>query len=122
MAIAVKATDPANLLALIYEAIGKKNEKGGIATWVIDRQGRFTHSTSGEEQWLDAAYFQPIVSNEKDGQILRFYIIRPEGQIISERVYGTYHGRFIEMLLTHFPGELSTVAATSTPSGRDLIS
>lgn len=117
MALFVETSDRANLLALIYEAIGKKNQKGGIATWEIDSRNYFTHTTA-DNQWKDEAYFQPVLPKDEPN-ILKFCLIKPPTKNISTRVYSMYHGRFAEMLLAHFDKEFTKIVTTALATVED---
>lgn len=40
---------------------------------------------------------------------------------MSKLTYGVYHGRFSEMLLTHFDNEITSIQLTSLPDDYDNI-
>jgi hypothetical protein len=103
MAIIVKTNNPAGLLKSIKESI----DKNEIRTWSYDKDGDFTHSTSSG-QWVGKAWLKPHIGIGK----LIFGIIPPQGIDVTWEVYGIYHGRFIEMLFTHFGGKFSDVEAS----------
>ena len=109
MSITVITSKPKTLLKALYAAV----DDGQVATWDYDTDGDFTHS---RPQWANRAWFEPhvIVGCLKLGLI--------GGTQGSKRIqmtrglYGVYHGRFIEMLLTHFHDNIKLI----TPSlGRD---
>jgi hypothetical protein len=77
-------------------------------------RGSFTHTA---DQWKGRAWLRPEV---KDDRIV-FNIIPPRTKAISTRVYGVYHGRFIEMLLCHFDSEFTRAWATATPTTGDSV-
>lgn len=101
MALIIKTKDPKNLLDDLIKAIEEKK----IDTWSYN-EGYFTHSP---EQWRYKAWFKPhILLGE-----LKFGIYPPKDKSISSSVYAIYHGRFIEMMLTHFDQKFSDIYATA---------
>lgn len=59
------------------------------------------------DQWRKKAWLSP---SAEEGQ-LSFEIIGQKDVKMSDVVYGVYHGRFAEMLLTHFGGSFTSVTA-----------
>lgn len=110
MAVTVYCRDPQGLLAEIKAAI----RNGTIDTWTVDTDGDFTHSPS---QWRNQAWFRPSVEMEK----LVFYIMGTKTKRMTKPVYGVYHGRFIEMLLTHFDLKFSQAVASALPIVGDRV-
>ncbi|MDF2515934.1 MAG: hypothetical protein K0R59_1230 [Sphingobacterium sp.] len=111
MAIIIKTTSPQKLLAAIKEGINEDN----IRTWSYDSDGDFTHTP---EQWQNQAWLRPqILAGE-----LRFGILENKNKKLSKSIYGVYHGRFIEMLLTHFDTQFSIAEATAQKSSPDKFS
>lgn len=107
MSIIVFTPDPKGLLSAIKNAIDKEaGEKGSIDTWAYDKDGDFTHSPS---QWNKEAWLRPHVGSG----ILQFGIVGKKGVAMTKALYGVYHGRFIEMLETHFDDLFSLVTATA---------
>ena len=104
MAIVIYTSKPKTLLQSIKSAIDEKK----IITWEYDEAGDFTHTTS-TEQWENRGWFHPYVSSG----ILQFGLLGQKKIEMTKGLYGVYHGRFIEMLLTHFDEDFSTVTATS---------
>lgn len=104
MAIIVFTSDPKSLLANIKAAI----DQGHIETWSYDRDGDFTH-TAG--QWKAEAWFNPSLGS--DGLYLS--LLGRKDVSMSKAIYGIYHGRFSEMLLTHFSYEFSYLYLTAAP-------
>jgi len=102
MAIIIKTKSPQDLLT----AIKKEIDEGKIVTWSYDSDGDFTHST---KQWNANAWLRPKVSVGE----LRFGILKNENIDMSAVIYGVYHGRFIEMLLTHFDDQFTNAQATA---------
>jgi len=102
MAMIVTSADPARLLAAIRFAINE----GKIDTWRYDQDGDFTHTPA---QWVNLAWFKP---NIEFGQIT-FGIIGNKNIQMTKVVYGVYHGRFTEMLLSHFDGEFQAAKSTA---------
>ncbi len=113
MAIFVNANDPQELLKLIKDKI--KNEE--IETWEIDEEGDFTHVP---DQWRKEAWLRPHV--DRDNQILVFGILGRRSKPMYNVVYAVYHGRFSEMLLTHFGEEIKCINISPKPiRGYDII-
>jgi hypothetical protein len=114
MAIIFKPTNPKQLIQMIVREI--KNES--IATWRYDDDDNtFTHTTN-DGQWVNRAYLIPKVNGEK----LILGIVIPEGEEDQSTVYAVYHGRFAEMLLSHFDNYFDTLEMTSQPvNGIDEI-
>lgn len=110
MAIIVTTANSSKLLADIKLAI----DKGTVATWTYDSDGDFTHSA---DQWKHRAWLRPTISSEG----IVFKILTPKETTMTGVVYGIFHGRFIEMLLTHFDLSFSQVVATALPSRGDII-
>ena len=101
MALSVKTDNPTGLLASIKKAIDDKE----IVTWSYDKDGDFTHTP---DQWENKAWLRPkTVTGE-----LRFVIIAPKNTTITKMVSGIFHGRFIEMLVSHFDKKFTTATAT----------
>ena len=110
MAVRVFCAQPQKLLNEIKAAI----RVGSIQTWTLDKDGDFTHSP---QQWANKAWFRTTVGIDR----LVFRILGQTTQRMSRRVYGVYHGRFIEMLLDHFDEKFSHVTATAMPDDGDLV-
>jgi len=106
MSVTVSTSNPTALLAAIKKAIDDKGKKGGINTWAYDAEGDFTHSP---DQWAKRAWFRPHIGSG----ILKFGLLGQDGIVMSKLIYGAYHGRFLEMLLTHFDGSFSEGRATA---------
>jgi hypothetical protein len=110
MAIIAYNDDPSALLNAIKKAVD--NDK--IETWSYDEDGDFTHTAP---QWNSRAWLRPRILLDR----LVFNIVPPQTKTISREVYGIYHGRFIEMLLTHFDGKFTKVYATAMPTRNDRV-
>ncbi|WP_321819636.1 MULTISPECIES: hypothetical protein [unclassified Burkholderia] len=110
MAITVFTQNPKILHAAIREAIDEKK----IDTWAYDKDGDFYHTP---DQWRGEAWLRPY---EQQG-MLTFGLVGCEGTQMTKIVYGVYHGRFIEMLLTHFDTEFSNASATALQDSVDLF-
>jgi hypothetical protein len=110
MAVIVLTPTPAKLLQSVKDGI----EKGTVETWTVDKDGDFTHSAT---QWLNQAWLRPSIENDR----LKFFIIGRKNQKMGRAVYGVYHGRFIEMLVTHFDLEFSEASASALPVKGDHL-
>ena len=110
MAIFVYTSSPAPLL----NSIKKDIDSGHIVTWEYDADGDFTHKTN-DQQWYKKAWFRP---SAQQGALI-FGLLGQTGVKMSKPVYGVYHGRFIEMLLTHFDVDFTNVVATAQAGAVD---
>ena len=108
MSITVATSNPAGLLAAIKKAIDDKH----IETWEYDNDGDFTHSP---QQWRNSAWLRPKIESGK----LMFGLVGPTGVDMTKSVYGVYHGRFIEMLLTHFDTDFTGARASALGDSYD---
>jgi len=102
MALIVHTSNPTALLKSIKNAIDAKS----VETWIYDTDGDFTHSPA---QWIHKAWLRPVVVS---GALI-FGLLGKKDEQMTKLIYGVYHGRFIEMLLTHFDNEFSTANATA---------
>jgi hypothetical protein len=110
MAVIAICNDPQRLLNDIKAGI----TKGSIETWQVDSDGDFTHSPT---QWIRQAWLRPRVQQDR----LVFSILGQKNTQMSKATYAVYHGRFIEMLLTHFDLQFSSVSASALPSLGDWV-
>jgi hypothetical protein len=110
MAVTVFCNDPAGLLKEIRGAI----QAGTIETWALDSDGDMTHSA---QQWKNLAWFRPRVVADK----LEFSILGTRSHRMSKVTYGVYHGRLIEMLLSHFDTKFNNAVATAMPVRGDNV-
>lgn len=114
MAIVIKTSNPAGLLAAIRKGIDDES----IVTWSYDADGDFTHTP---DQWKNKAWLRPTVSTAHPDE-LRFKILKQKGINMSSVIYAVYHGRFIEMLLGHFDKMFLNASATVLPAYGDIVS
>lgn len=110
MAIRVSTAQPSALLAAIKKAIDQKK----VETWSYDSDGDFTHTPP---QWNQKAWLRPSVQSGA----LVLNILNPRGVQITKLVYGVYHGRFIEMLLTHFDDNFIDASASAAVLQGDIV-
>jgi hypothetical protein len=110
MSVRIFCDDPERLLRDIREAIRNQS----VETWEVDKDNDFTHSPS---QWKNKAWFRPIVEDDR----LVFKIMGQKSSKMSKATYGVYHGRFIEMLLTHFDSKFRRASATALPADGDSV-
>lgn len=111
MAVRIYTGNPKTLLEKIKKAIDKKH----IITWSYDDDGDFTHTA---DQWKNRAWLKPFLGKDS----LDLGILNPKETKISTPVYAIYHGRFIEMVLTHFDEDFTTAYATALPEKIDSVS
>jgi hypothetical protein len=102
MAVRAFCQKPQELLEKIKAAI----RSGTIQTWEMDSDGDLTHAP---QQWKFKAWFSPSVET---GQLV-FKILGQQTERMSTTVYAVYHGRLIEMLLTHFDEDITRASATA---------
>lgn len=100
MAILVDATDPVVLVKAIKKAI----DDGKIETWSYDDDGDFFHTP---DQWKGQGWLRPSISP----QFLVFGLVGVNEVEMTKTVYGVLHGRFIEMLVTHFDEDFGSAIA-----------
>lgn len=104
MAIFVETNSPQSLVDKIKEAI----DQNKIDTWSYDSDGDFTHNV---DQWRYNAWIRPIVEDKR----VVFAILGRTDVPLSVVDYGVYHGRFVEMLLTHLDSQCSNIMVTPMP-------
>jgi hypothetical protein len=110
MAVVVITQEPAKLLSAIKKTVAA----GSIETWQVDSDGDFTHSP---KQWVYQAWFHPSVQSDR----IVFNILGSKSKKMTKAIYGIYHGRFTEMLLTHFDTMLSDIRPTVFPISGDML-
>lgn len=110
MSIKVLTSNPRDL----KDQINKYIVDGRISTWEVDADGDYTHSP---EQWKNQAWFK--IHYTQDGMVLGIW--PPSNKNISIEIYAVYHGRFSEMLLSHFDSEFSKIIISSMPTEYDRI-
>lgn len=101
---------PKKLWGNILEQI----DNGVIDTWEIDSDGDLTNTSY---QWRGEAWFRC----RQNGNELIFGIVARRDKKMSKAIYGLYHGRFAEMLLTHFDTQIKEIRISSMPEKYDLI-
>ena len=118
MALRIRATNPQDLLNKIKQGI----DQNRIQTWryTIESHGEYFSHVTPDKQWVGKAWLKPSISADKADQLV-FNIIRPQNGKISSQDYAVYHGRFAEMVLSHFDKEFSIVWATALPETGDLV-
>lgn len=95
MAIRIKTNNP----DLILKEIIYRIDASFIKTWKYDEDGDFTCT---DEQWINRAWFRPhTFADEKQ---LIFAIIGRNDVNLSMAEFSLYHGKFIEMLVSHLYG------------------
>jgi hypothetical protein len=108
MAIIIKTKTPKGLLNSIKKAIDDKV----VVTWIYNKDGDFIHSKA---QYKDEALLRPKTYAGE----LRFGILKQKGKTVTRPIYGIYHGRFIEMLLTHFYKSFTIATPTTQKTEPD---
>jgi hypothetical protein len=110
MSVNVYTAAPAALLAEIKAAI----DEGKIDTWEYDADGDFTHKPT---QWRNQAWLRPVVRQDR----LVLTIVPTKTVNVSTVVYAVFHGRFIEMLLSHFDSKFTTATASAQIADGDKV-
>jgi len=110
MAITFTTSDPVGLLKTFKKAI----DDGHVVTWIYDKDGDFTHNT---DQWRYQAWLRPTIQVDR----LVMTIIPRKDRSVTKAVYGVYHGRFIESLLTHCDELFSNAFASAMPAVGDIV-
>jgi hypothetical protein len=102
MAIIIQTPTPKKLLAGIKKAIDEKK----VETWSYDEDGDFTHTP---DQWKYKAWLRPTTASG----VLVLGLLGKKDVKMSKSLYAVYHGRFAEMLLTHFDDMFSSATTTA---------
>ena len=110
MAIYVKTSNPEGLVNNIKEKIQDKH----IETWICDSAGDFTHNT---DQWRYHAWMRARV---EVGKVV-FSILCRNDRSLTITEYAVYHGRFAEMLLTHFDKSIDGLEITPLATKYDVV-
>jgi hypothetical protein len=110
MAVRVFTGNPSVLMRSIRSSIAD----GSVVTWSIDSDGDFTHSP---DQWKNRAWFRPRILDDR----IIFNILGPKSKTLTRTEYAVFHGRLIEMLLTHFDERLTRATATALPVEGDIV-
>ncbi|MFZ0525767.1 MAG: hypothetical protein WA776_20350 [Xanthobacteraceae bacterium] len=110
MAINFETVDPQKLLAAFRAKIDQRH----IDTWSYDQHGNFTHTPP---QWKDEAVLRPTILN--GWLVMNFY--RRKTDKTSSVLYGVYHGRFIESMLTHCDTLFTNSTATAMATNADRL-
>lgn len=112
MSLTIHTKQPRALVRALLKAI----DDGDIDTWETSDRMHITHSPA---QWRCKAWMKlPKVIGE---DTVRFTIIRPKGKNVSKSVYAVYHGRFAEMLLSHFDSKIDRIEISSLASQGDMV-
>jgi len=104
VALTIKTTNPSALLA----AIKKKIDDKEIDTWSYDEDNDFIHVPS---QWKGKAWLRPKTAIGS----LQFGIIGQQDIELTRYIYAVYHGRFAEMLISHFGMNFSDISISPNP-------
>ena len=110
MAIYILTSNPTALLKAFKKAI----DESTILTWGYDIDGDFTHTAA---QWKNKAWLGAKVTSDE----LVLSIIPPKGGSVSKVVYGVYHGRFIESMLSHFNTKFTYAYASANAEDDDNL-
>jgi hypothetical protein len=101
------------LLGAIFKGIDEKE----VDTWRYETHDGVKYLTHSPDQWDQKEWLKATVAVPS----LVLNIVKPKNTNISTVVYAVYHGRFIEMLLAHFDGQLSGASATAMPTAADVV-
>ena len=111
MAIYIHTNDPQGLHQRLTASIRKRE----IITWGVDKDGDYTID---RDQWRFKAWFRPT---EKQGQLI-FGIVQSRKYVMTNELYGVYHGRLVSTILAHFSYMITEVNVTPNPQkGVDII-
>jgi hypothetical protein len=110
MSVTAYTDNPKQLLRAIKQAI----DDNVVQTWSYDADGDFTHIP---EQWKNEAWLRPTIHSDR----IVFNIINPRGKNITRTIYAVYHGRFTEMLLTHFDEKFERATLSALPTANDRV-
>src|ERR1700722_5848776 len=104
MAVYFYTAEPSVLLA----DFKKKIQQGHVVTWSYDQDGDFTHTA---DQWKYKAWLRPSIGTDR----LIFFILKNTKEVMTPAIYGIYHGRIIESVLTHCDKLFTNGVATAMP-------
>ncbi len=93
----------------LKEEINKFIDQGIISTWIYDSDGDYTHLPT---QWKNEAWIHFHEFNKNQNQVV-FGIISRRSVRLTKTIYAVYHGRFAEMLLTHFDTIIDEITISS---------
>ena len=110
MAINFETSDPQKLLTTFKHLIDQKK----VLTWSYDRDGDFTHTP---DQWANKGWLRPSVFSGR--LILNF--LGNEKVTTTSALYGVFHGRFLESMLTHCDTLFSSGTASAMPTNSDRL-
>ena len=86
-----------------------------IITWGVDKDGDYTID---RDQWRFKAWFRPT---EGQGQLV-FGIVQSRKYVMTNELYGVYHGRLVSTILAYFSDMISEIHVTPNPQkGVDII-
>jgi hypothetical protein len=111
MAINFETTTPRKLLNTFKKLI----DEGHVVTWTYDKDGDFIHTP---DQWKDKGWLRPTIY---EGKRLTLNFIGRTNNKTTKPIYGVYHGRFIESMLTHCDDLFTIGAATAAATNSDVI-
>ena len=104
MALIIRTTNPSGLLSAIKKEIDNKE----IDTWSYDNDNDFSHVPP---QWKDNAWLRPKIVVGS----LQFGILGRKDVELTRYIYAVYHGRFAEMLISHFGVNFSEISISPNP-------
>ena len=108
MSVRAFTDDADGLLARIRKLI----DQGHIETWAYDKDGDFTHTPA---QWKNKAWLRPQVKSD----MLRMVILNNTKVTFTREIFAVYHGRFIEMLISHVSDLYTSASASPNPVSGD---
>lgn len=105
--ITVATSDPAGLLLKVRKSIRDRR----VRTWSYDEDEGFRHTASGG-QWEQHAHLEPILM--MGALRFRYRITTPRLPAAPKpaALRGVYHGRFVEMLVTHFRDDFTQITVS----------
>lgn len=98
----------------LLDLIRTKIREGRIDTWNVDIDGDFSCASP---QWGGQAWFRVASSSNE----LILGIIGRKDVRMTKNIYGIYHGRFTEMLLTYFDDVIESVEISSQLEEYDFV-
>ena len=106
--ISIYAAQPGILLQNLKKAARLQK----ISPWECDNEGDFTQARVKERR---KAWLRPSAG----GNVLNFSFLGPQDVVLDQAAYAFYHGRFLEMLVTHFADQFAEASVTAQPDGSD---
>jgi hypothetical protein len=116
MAVRIQTNNPAGLLATITNAFASTSTTP--PTWRSDTYKELTHKPS---EWDSEGWFAAITPRSGDTELVFSFRTYAAKTKKNSNIYPYYHGRFVEMLISHFKSGIDSIVVTPTSISIDVI-